>query len=125
EPACNFDQIESLKLVRIEAGDTNTSALRAPDSQVRRRHEKRSAISIQGKARLVWFLLQAEGDQIAQRPLAAVMGPGETLAGSRIESRKSFPVPGRRPDGLLKSIFQTRSADLRHQITWPWARRGA
>ena len=62
EPAGNFDQVEGLELVRIEAGNANAAAFRAPDSEVGRRHEKRPAICIQREARLVRFLLQGQSD---------------------------------------------------------------
>src|SRR5260370_260075 len=66
------------------------------------RHQKRSAIGIEGEARPVRFLLQRQRDQICERTLIAVMGPDEALSSKRTEGWKSLPVPRGRTDGAFK-----------------------
>src|SRR6267154_1302409 len=66
------------------------------------RHQKRSAIGIEGEARLVRFLVERQRDQIRERTLIAVMGPDEALSAKRTEGWKSLPVPGGRTDGAFQ-----------------------
>src|SRR5712664_2648502 len=71
------------------------------------RHQKRSAIGIEGEARTVRFLLQRQRDQICDRTLIAVMGPDETLSPKRSEGWKSLPVPRGRTDGACKLLAES------------------
>src|SRR3984893_10920564 len=68
------------------------------------RHQKRSAIGIEGEARLVRVLLQRQRDQICDRTLIAVMGPDETLSTRRTQGWKSLPVPRGRTDGAFELL---------------------
>src|SRR6202030_2183901 len=68
------------------------------------RGQKRSAIGIEGEARLVRFPLQRQRDQICDRTLIAVMGPDETLSAKRTQGGKGLPVPRGRTDGAFKLL---------------------
>src|SRR6267143_5728860 len=78
------------------------------------RHQKRSAIGIEGEAGLVRFLLQRQRDQICDRTLIAVMGPDETLSGKRTEGWKSLPVPRGRTDGAFKLLPESSEVGSWH-----------
>src|SRR6266851_1442382 len=128
EPAGDLRQIEGLKLVRIKASQANAAPLGTPNAEEVRWHKKRPAVCIQRQARLVRFLLRRQRYQISDGALFAVMCPDEALAGDRVESGESLPVPGRRADGRLDLLAEAGGIGCRHRgmsdrdsgESWDW-----
>src|SRR6202041_2349742 len=93
-----------------------------------RRDEKWAAISVEGEARLVGFLFEAERDQVCDGAFVAVMSPDETLAGKRLEGRESFPIPGHGADGaveLLARRGEVRGGQWKRRLDTRGVRVGA
>src|SRR2546430_3414808 len=115
EPARDFRQVKSCELLRVETREPDASAFRTPDADIIRWHQKSSTVGIQRKSRLVGILLHNQRDQISQRSLVTVMNPGKRLPRGSVYLWKSFPIPGRWPNGAVQEFPQSESVEFGHQ----------